>query len=237
MVGSAPSKVIEEGCLYWDHRRGGVRGRTLASGVASLGLRAGDRLEPNSDLMDVGLFSATRTPFTCRFWRARFLDNVCLDSVNHRNPLFDRSIFVCPADTFCLDVLHILYLGVHQKLIGCIVWEVLRGNPWQLGGTPESIIDVGLTRLKGELLAWYDESGVPTNDRIRDLTRSMIGKDAGARLFHPDCVNRAQNCATISVRDTCDRDGEPASVRGSGAVHENYRVRDAHDLAMGSALG
>lgn len=173
--------MLEQGGLFYDRRKRHVRGRTLARDVPSLGLCSGDRLEPSQHLQDVDLFLHTECPFVARFWRSRFFQGKCIDALNHRNPLFsDPVLMLSPSMSFQLDVLHVLYLGVHCRLLAICFWQILRGNPWRIPGPFETVVEVGLQIIRDHLHDWYDEQGVPKGDRVNELTPGMIGKDRGA---------------------------------------------------------
>ena len=163
--------------LFWDHRLDRVRGRTLANGVPEFGLEAGDRLEPSVQLPDVGEFSSIKTPFVANFWRTHYCGQAVVDAVNHRNPLFSDSVYVYPSMTFVLDVLHVLYLGVHGRIISAIIWAILRANPWRINGPFELVCACGLERLHGDLEQWYDANDVGQDYRVKRFEKSMIGAE------------------------------------------------------------
>ena len=77
-----------------------------------------------------------------------------------------------------MDILHILYLGVEQRLIAAVFWELLSCNPWNFMGAQSSVYDNCLKQIKSELMDWYSDNDIPGSERIRDLTMSMIGKDS-----------------------------------------------------------
>jgi len=163
--------------LFWDHRLDRVRGRTLGQGVPEFGLEAGDRLEPSPHLPAVGEFSAIQTPFVAAFWRSHFSGQAVTDAVNHRNPLFSDSIYVWPSMTFVLDVLHVLYLGIHGRIVSAIIWAIIRANPWSIHGPFDLVCAVGLSRLHGDLEHWYDANNVSQDYRVKRFEKSMIGAE------------------------------------------------------------
>ena len=77
--------------LHYDKRPSGSKGRSLRQAIASLGLRPGDRLEPNASLPDVADFEGLALPARVLFWRPEE-EPVC----QHRCPLFDASIGITP---------------------------------------------------------------------------------------------------------------------------------------------
>ena len=97
------------GRLHYDKSRAGSHGRALRAPMPSLGLLAGDRLEPQPGLWDVAAFERLETPVTVVFWRP---DNQSL--ATRRNPVFDAHLGH-KTDTLALDCLRILHLGVFQN--------------------------------------------------------------------------------------------------------------------------
>ena len=74
--------------LFYDKRKQGACGRALRRAVPSLGLQAGDRLEPSHELPDVGAFGMlVLLPLVVTFWRAS-QETIC----KHRNPLVDSQL-------------------------------------------------------------------------------------------------------------------------------------------------
>ena len=145
--------------------------------VPRFNLLAGDRLEPSVQLPDVAEFSAVRVPFIASFWRSHHFGHACIDPVNHRNPLFTPRLHISPTLTFMLDALHIMYLGVHQRIIAAILWGMLRANPWRIHGAFETVSACGIERLQENLFNWYDENKIPQDYRINRLEQSMIGEE------------------------------------------------------------
>ena len=169
-------EVFSEGRLHWDRRKSGVRGRALLNDVPSLGLKAGDRLTPSEQLCDVGDFSAASLPLVVRFWRGTYRGQTCMDPLLNRNPVFSPTLYTSPSLTFALDVLHILYLGVHGRCISAVLWAILDANVFGIPGPHQDVVvPAALERLSGMLNDWYDDTGVPQNYRVHELTVSMIG--------------------------------------------------------------
>jgi hypothetical protein len=56
--------------LRYDKRLGGSLGRCAGIAVSTLGIEAGDRLEPSDEVPDVGCFETTPVPFVCFFLEA-----------------------------------------------------------------------------------------------------------------------------------------------------------------------
>eukprot|EP00959_Pyramimonas_sp_CCMP1952_P319945 6695086-Pyramimonas_sp.AAC.1 len=88
-----------------------------------------------------------------------------MDALNYRNPLFAPDTFCSPALTMVLDILHILYLGVHARLISAILWEVIGLNPFGASGGQDVIAEITLERLSEQLNQWYVANEVPRNYR------------------------------------------------------------------------
>eukprot|EP00969_Alexandrium_andersonii_P246987 10915701-Alexandrium_andersonii.AAC.1 len=85
--------------------------------MLDLGLRKGDRLEPNDDLPDIGLYeSLDAFPRTVLFWRPSRETKV-----RHRNPLFDgpthADVLGISVLSLAIDTLHTLNLGVYQEFV------------------------------------------------------------------------------------------------------------------------
>ena len=99
--------------LAYDRRtvRGSSCGRALQRDYAPLRLCAGDRLEPNRLLPDVGKFEDISVfPALVLWWRVP-----CQTLVLHRCPLLNSNIGIT-LFLFCIDVMHTIYLGVLQHI-------------------------------------------------------------------------------------------------------------------------
>ena len=168
-------KIYVDGGLYWDKRKNGVRGRALLRDVPSLGLRAGDRLTPSPQLCDVGDFTAAPLPIVLRFWRPTWHGQACMDPVLNRNPVFSPDLYTSPALTFALDVLHILYLGVHSRCIAAVIWGLIDANVFGALGPSDVAVPAILERLSCILQDWYDDEDVPQNYRVQEISVNMIG--------------------------------------------------------------
>eukprot|EP00959_Pyramimonas_sp_CCMP1952_P382801 8021164-Pyramimonas_sp.AAC.1 len=140
-----------------------------------MGLVAGDRLRPSPQLVDIGELSAVQTPVVVRFWRPRWYRQVCMDSLNYRNPLFSPCVYITPFLTFVMDILRIVHLGVHSKIIAMVPWALIELNPYGVSGGHETVEAVTLERLSERLREWYNVQGVPRNYRLSGVARKMIG--------------------------------------------------------------
>eukprot|EP00974_Lingulodinium_polyedra_P079769 7723646-Lingulodinium_polyedra.AAC.1 len=69
--------------LRYDKRRAGARGRCLMQDIPSLGVEAGDRLEPQLGLVDISQFEELSVPCEVILWRQ---PNETI--AKHRCPLF-----------------------------------------------------------------------------------------------------------------------------------------------------
>ena len=63
----ASTQQMVERELFYDRRKSGGHGRCLKRNIACLDLKAGDRLEPSIELMDVGQFEKLTPPTHCDF--------------------------------------------------------------------------------------------------------------------------------------------------------------------------
>lgn len=172
-------QVVFDGGLFWDRRKDRVGGRSLSIQVPAFGgnpaLLPGDRLVPSKVLPDVGELSALALPATVTFWRPKYYKQACTDNMLYRNPLFSRRTLAWPALTFVLDVLHVLYLGVHQRIISAVIWAIIDNNVFNIRGGRDVIIDGTLERLSEHLEHWYSENKIPLNYQIGGWQKSMIG--------------------------------------------------------------
>ena len=131
--------VLVEGGLYYDKRKRSG-GRKLAFDVGWLqgtdgrSLKAGDRLHPNHDLIDVGDFRTRVLPMTVVFWRADEEpgSGIVRDSVLWRNPLL--SLYPDPRAILCIDTLHAFFLGPCAHFVGYVCWMALTANVYGLRG-------------------------------------------------------------------------------------------------------
>ena len=169
------------GRLHYDKSRTGSRGRALRAPLPALGLLAGDRLEPQPGLWDVGAFERLEAPVTVVFWRP---DNQSL--ALHRNPVFDTDLGLT-TDALALDCLHILHLGVFQNYCSFALWALLEADAWNVGAaTRDVLIQVGVTRCRHDLFGWYQaqERADPTVRlyKLQDLTVKMLGKPGRCEL-------------------------------------------------------
>eukprot|EP00959_Pyramimonas_sp_CCMP1952_P155202 3247410-Pyramimonas_sp.AAC.1 len=74
-----------------------------------------------------------------------------------------------------VDVLHTVCYGPVQRLASAILWRIINVNPWGVTGDAATVLEVSIRHLRNEMANWFEEAGVPHNDRIHDLTVSMLG--------------------------------------------------------------
>lgn len=169
--------------LAYDRRKEGGRGRCLTTDLPSVGLKAGDRLEPSRSLMDVGEFESLRAPFpTVVFWR-----RAAETRMRHRNPIFSQTIGVS-IDNIAIDLLHTIYLGVCLDFGARCVWACFGADIYRIGPgkTTEEIESMSLMRLRTDLLQFYKDFHKENPDtcitQVEDITAGMFGSKAKPML-------------------------------------------------------
>ena len=112
------TKALVFAHLRYDKRSTGSRGRCLTGPAPTLGLLAGDRLEPCFALPNVGALETLAVPTTVTLWR-------CSEETiaRHRNPLFGGIANICPTRKLTIDVLHCLHLGVVKVWCAHAIWQ------------------------------------------------------------------------------------------------------------------
>lgn len=108
--------------LYYDRRRRGNAGLCLRVDLFHVvsPLRAGDRVEPTANLLDVGRvfdFLEPDLPVELTLWRPAQV------RVKHRNPRYDPSIDIT-SKRMIVDSLHALSLGVLLVFSRELVWAL-----------------------------------------------------------------------------------------------------------------
>ena len=204
--------------LYYDKRQDGARGRALKHDIVSAGLCKGDRLEPSCELPDVNAFEDITLPCRVTFWRRDRTTRV-----HHRNPLFDDTIGIT-ITTLMIDQLHTLNLGVMQQYCRELVWELILSDAWHVsaGRTEAEQIEISVSRLWSELIAWYSERRreFPSENltQNQDLTVAMLGtknkrslklkaaETKGMLLFLTGCLGK--HAATLSRGDVWQSAGD-----------------------------
>jgi hypothetical protein len=145
----------------------------LTSDVSELGLLADDRLEPCTELPNVGNFEELQVPAKVMFWR-RSAETLC----RHRNPMMDASLGLEPEDAITVDTLHALYLGVMNTFCSVAIWVILDGCVYASTSGEEGT-KLALLGLRASLLEWYKQrhAKYPSENltRVADFTPSMAG--------------------------------------------------------------
>lgn len=162
--------------LRYDKRQNGSHGLALTADFPSLGLLAGDRLEPSADFQDIGaVFSLSDFPATLTFWRPSQEDGC-----HHRCPLFDASLGITLPDSVTVDELHTLNLGVYAVWCRTAAWMLFDARVWAAAaGTGEEAFKVTVLCMRQDLTAFYKARKADRPDeeltRVHDLTTKMFG--------------------------------------------------------------
>jgi hypothetical protein len=167
--------------LRYDKRVGGCHGRTLNAPIQRLGLQTDDRLEPSSQLPDVGFIEQVSLPCTVKFWR-------CAQEslTRHPNIIFDASIGILPTTVLTIDSLHALYLGVMKIWARIAIWLVLDSGIFGDIGTASENLQIACLALRSSLMTFYkrrhSEDPAEQLTRLSDLTPKMVGTRASPHL-------------------------------------------------------
>ena len=94
-----------------------------------------------------------------------------------RHPLFDKPAVGLNMHHICLDILHVLDLGLVQHINGSILFLLV----WDAGlfGT----LDVRIDAVWAKLVSAYDSLGTPSGERVQHQTFANIF--AGQRSYNP----------------------------------------------------
>ena len=161
--------------LRYDKRSSGSRGRAVVMDVPALGLKANDRLEPSTELADIGLFEEAHCPINLIFWRVSEET-----AARHRNPMFANAIGLSPNRCLTVDLLHALYLGVMKVWCTVVLWFALPAGVFgDTGGTEEEQLATAVLLFRHELMQWYKDRHRECPDenltRLADFTAKMMG--------------------------------------------------------------
>lgn len=172
--------------LVYDKRQTGLKGRGLLEDYPALSLKAGDRLEPSLSVPDIGqVESATSFPLELTFWRTP-----CQKSVLHRMPLFNGRLGIS-TDSFALDLLHTLHLGIMNRYVCCCIWSFFAADIWHVRAagaatTEAEATQLNVLRLRADLWDWYRarQRSHPSENltRLEDITPGMLGSAAAPLL-------------------------------------------------------
>lgn len=204
-VATAADRDAIVGQLMFRKGRTGF-GREIKSGVAVNGvvLEARDRLSPTPTMPDVMLLDSAVPPFTLVFWRPRrdFARRL-RDPVVRRNPVFAEDICAGPAEVLAVDTLHTVYLGVIMRLVSAILWRMLLANTWNIHGSQEQILEMGVRRMAAHMLRWFEEARTPSDRRVATLSLPMLGDRMGCTVGgaepHAGCPMRLKGAEMGSL--------------------------------------
>lgn len=177
-VMSAEAHATIKRLLRYDKRTNSASsfGRALTRGVAELGLRTGDRLEPCESLPDVVEFEHISVfPAKVLFWRPSKAN-----TVHHRCPLWQPEFGLTPARSIAIDLLHSYYLGPLQVWARESCWMRLESGIWKAPGhTEKENIVMTVSILQRELFSFYAGAATthPGEDisKMAALTAKMLG--------------------------------------------------------------
>lgn len=175
------------GLLAYDRRKDGSHGRALTRDVPVLGLLKGDRLEPSAALPDVAGFEDLRVfPVQVMFWR-QSRQTWAL----HRNPLLNPALGI-GINSFAVDILHTLNLGVYQRMVAKSWWVLLLSDAFGVSAAAagrrnvEELVANGVPKLRDALKAWYAafEAAHPgvTVNKLEELTVKTLGDRDGLMI-------------------------------------------------------
>lgn len=171
--------ILAQGELHYSKGKRG--GRILRCPVPSLGLEAGMALKPSQGLLDIADFEDKQLPLRVVFWKSHEDDRKrTTDPVTHRNPIFSEELGTSPARSLAVDLLHTVYYGPMMRWTSAALWRVLLRNPWGDKGPKATRHELGVRRLRADMLHWFQTADIAHADRIGDLTVKMLGDAAGA---------------------------------------------------------
>ena len=179
VIYDAQRQLILSSPLRFDKRPDGNRGRCLLHAIPSLGLLAGDRLEPCATLKDVAqldyLVIDPAIGLRIVFWR---VSQETL--VRHRSPLWCERIGLTPSRCIVHDLLHAFFLGVMQIWARDASWLVFLSRCFgAFETTDQSQFRVACLAMRGELMSWYSVFAAANPDtnlsRLSDIQPSMFG--------------------------------------------------------------
>ena len=174
-IDRAAFRVIKNS-LHYDKRKAteASRGRALTVDMPDLGLRKGDRLQPNPLLPDIGTFEKQTPPFECMFWR-----RTAETRVRQPNPLLMNAENGITTRTFCVDTLHCLYLGTALEYCCSALWMLIREDVFETEST--TIYErqcLSTLRIRNELWQWYKDQRKTCKKKLTELENlvpTMLG--------------------------------------------------------------
>ena len=148
--------------------------------MPTLGLLAGDRLEPSHLLPNVSELELLVPPFMVLFWRQ---SNETI--TRRRHPLFN--VLGVTSQSLSSDVLHMLHLGTFKAYCCASIWHLINADVFDTAATnAETRQALTVQRLRHELFAWYKHERetrplVSLYERS-DLTPTMLGTSSDPHL-------------------------------------------------------
>lgn len=131
-------------------------------------------------MLDVAAFETLPVPFEATFWRATFDGTRCMDRVNFRCVLFDEVLGLSPDSALAIDTLHTFYYGPVLRWMSVCFWRLIMHNPWNISGSRDQRIELGVRRLSLDLSKWSEDENIPRERRVSELTLKMLGEPPAA---------------------------------------------------------
>ena len=173
--------------LSWFKSSSGPRGRALKVDMPQLGLKKNDRLEPCAAVQDVGetfdnLVVDPSRPIRICFWR-RSEET----AIRHRNPLICRALH-SSVRTMVVDSLHCWYLGIFQRYLGHVWWQIVDHNVLGVDSpNRESLVANSVQRMRSLLpqfyRMWHEQFPLDRISELSDLSERNLGASAGIRTI------------------------------------------------------
>ena len=164
-----------------DNRKQGNRGRCLTKAVPSLGLEAGDRLEPSPELPNTAAFDELRPgageSLTVVFWRKSRETKV-----RRRNPIWSERTHFSPHRNLAADNLHLLSLGVTLYWINAVLHQLIADDAYGTKSTTKRERELGtLAALKQRMGPWRSAEAQAGRQRTLpgNFTEGMLGAPGG----------------------------------------------------------
>ena len=198
-----------------------AKGRVLSHDIPIAKLLKSDRIEPSAERPDthaIDVIAEPWKPFILKFWRVRDRKRVI---VHHRNPLISMHMHI-GYQTFSIDVLHCLHLGVFQAWITRVLHLLFAVDAFETRQTRKAEhLQCCAIELMARLKSWYPRyekslslESRPGVTRINVITSKMLGagkkdgkiikfKAAETRHFLPFALELARAFEPLLVTQ-CD---------------------------------
>lgn len=153
----------------------------------------------------------------------------------HRNPLFSRRTHLS-CETCCVDELHTLFLGVFQKYILRVFWDLIQKKHWtnSRGGTTDVIVEANIQHLKQCLFTWYSqEKKKRTIYELQDLTKAMLGSKPTANKLH---CKAAESGTLLRFAVQLARDHQHVLKNGGAVVAAGAALVEYLDVTRASGI-